>query len=75
MTAFLVDADTPGFEVTPPKQKMGLRTVPMADLTLSDCFVPEANRLGQEGAGASISGSCLEVERCCILEADAEEYP
>lgn len=46
---------------------MGLRTVPMSDFTLTDCFVPESRRLGPEGAGASISNSSLEVERCCIL--------
>ena len=67
VTAFLVDASASGFEFGPVRDKMGLRTVPMCDLTLNDCFVPEAGRLGPEGAGLSISNSCLEIERCCIL--------
>ena len=67
VTAFLVDADCDGFEFGPVRNKMGLRTVPMCDLTLTDCFVPEGNRLGPEGAGVSISNSSLELERCCIL--------
>ena len=67
ITAFLVDAASTGFEVSPVQDKMGLRTVPMSDITLTDCFVPVENRLGPEGAGVSISSSCLELERCCIL--------
>lgn len=46
---------------------MGLRTVPMGDLEFAECFVPESARLGSEGAGASISGTALGVERCFIL--------
>jgi alkylation response protein AidB-like acyl-CoA dehydrogenase len=46
---------------------MGLRTAPMSDLYFEDCFVPEENRLGPEGAGVSLSTSSLEWERCCIL--------
>lgn len=67
VTAFLVDAAAGGLTVTPTREKMGLRTVPMADIRLDDCFVPEANRLGPEGAGLSLSTSFLEYERCCIL--------
>jgi alkylation response protein AidB-like acyl-CoA dehydrogenase len=67
ITAFLVERDTPGFESSPCREKMGLRTVPIGELTFRDCFVPETNRLGPEGAGASISTHSLEIERCCIL--------
>ncbi len=67
LTAFLVDTAAEGCEVGPVRDKMGLRTVPMGDLIFTDCFVPEENRLGPEGAGASISGSSLGVERCLIL--------
>ncbi|MDJ0954058.1 MAG: acyl-CoA dehydrogenase family protein [Acidimicrobiia bacterium] len=67
LTAFLVDTASEGCEVGPVRDKMGLRTVPMGDLIFTDCFVPEENRLGPEGAGASISGSSLGVERCLIL--------
>ena len=50
-----------------PRDKMGLRTVPMGDIEMVDCFVPEGNRLGPEGAGASMSGSSLNIERTFIL--------
>jgi alkylation response protein AidB-like acyl-CoA dehydrogenase len=67
ITAFVVERDTPGFRAGAVQEKMGLRTVPIGDLTLEECFVPESNRIGPEGAGVSISNHSLEVERCCIL--------
>ncbi len=67
ISVFLVDKDTPGYRTTPPWEKMGLRSVPLSDVILEDCFVSEANRLGKEGAGVSISQSSLEWERCFIL--------
>ena len=67
VTAFIVEKGMAGFDVGPTQDKMGLRTVPMGELTFADCVVPAANRLGPEGAGVSISSSSLEWERCCIL--------
>ena len=63
----LVETDRKGCDTTVVREKMGLRTVPMGDVVLSDCFVPEANRLGPEGAGASISSGSLAVERSFLL--------
>jgi alkylation response protein AidB-like acyl-CoA dehydrogenase len=67
ISAFLIEKGTPGFEAGPSLPKMGLRTVPFGQLTFQDCFIPEENRLGPEGAGTSISNHSLEYERCCIL--------
>jgi alkylation response protein AidB-like acyl-CoA dehydrogenase len=67
VTAFLVDKGTPGFKVSRGIEKMGLRTSPMGELILEDCFVPSGNLLGQEGAGSSIFNSSMEWERSCIL--------
>lgn len=67
VTAFLVENGTRGFSVGRDIDKMGLRTAPMAELILQDCLVPEQNRLGPEGAGASIFNSSMEWERSCIL--------
>jgi alkylation response protein AidB-like acyl-CoA dehydrogenase len=67
ITAFLVDRDSAGFSASPVREKMGLRTVPIGELEFKDCFVPQENRLGEEGAGVSLSHSSLEWERCCIL--------
>lgn len=67
VTAFLVDAHAEGVTRSPVREKMGLRTVPMGDVVFDRCFVPDAQRLGPEGAGVSLSTSFLEYERCCIL--------
>jgi hypothetical protein len=67
ITAFLVETGTPGFRISRSIEKMGLRTSPMGELILEDCFVPEANRVGPEGAGARIFGNSMEWERACIL--------
>ncbi|MFC4119039.1 acyl-CoA dehydrogenase family protein [Nonomuraea zeae] len=42
---FVVERGTPGFTATKIENKMALRTVQNADIALSDCRVPEANRL------------------------------
>ena len=67
ITAFLVESGTDGFRTGPVCEKMGLRTVPMADCLFEDCFVAEKNRLGAEGSGFSLATNSLEWERCCIL--------
>lgn len=67
ITAFLVERGTPGLTVTRRLEKMGLRTSPMAEITLDDCTIPAANRLGREGRGVTIFESSMEWERGCIL--------
>ena len=67
VTAFLIEKGTPGFSAGKQIEKMGLRTSPMGELLLQDCFVPDTARLGHEGAGATIFNSSMEWERACIL--------
>lgn len=67
LTAFLVPRDTPGVTFGKPIPKMGLRTSPMGEVVFEDCFVPEAARLGPEGAGMRIFNSAMEWERACIF--------
>lgn len=67
MTAFLVEKGSPGFVAKPMQEKMGMRTVPIGEFELNNCFVTEANRLGKTGAGFSIMNHSLEYDRCCIL--------
>ncbi len=67
VTGFIVEKDTPGFRVSKKIGKMGLKTSPMAELIFEDCRIPVANRLGREGAGASIFSDSMEWERSCIL--------
>jgi len=67
ISAFLVEAGTPGFTVRRSLEKMGLRTSPMGEIVLSDCLVPAASRLGPEGAGMAIFNSSMAWERSCIM--------
>lgn len=67
VSAFVVELDSDGVTVGPNREKMGLRTVPFGDIRFTDCLVPEAHRIGPEGAGVSLSTSFLEWERCSIL--------
>lgn len=67
IAVFLVDKDTPGYSVSRDIEKMGLRTSPMGEIVLQNCFVPEEQRLGAEGVGTSVFNSSMEWERSCIL--------
>ncbi|MEH6404143.1 MAG: acyl-CoA dehydrogenase family protein [Sneathiella sp.] len=51
---FIIDRDTPGFDVGKKEDKMGARGVPSNALFLSDVYVPESARLGPEGKGFKI---------------------
>jgi butyryl-CoA dehydrogenase len=66
ITAFLVEPDFPGFRVARYEDKMGLRTSRSAELALTDCEVPEANRLGDEGQGLKIALEGLDGGRVGI---------
>ncbi|MGQ0603043.1 MAG: acyl-CoA dehydrogenase family protein [Anaerolineales bacterium] len=67
LSLFIVDRGTPGFEQSLATEKLGLRTVPMGNLSFNDCVVPTGNLIGREGAGASIFNGSQEWERACIL--------
>jgi alkylation response protein AidB-like acyl-CoA dehydrogenase len=70
VTAFLVDADAKGISVGKPIEKMGLKTSPMADVILDECFVPTEQRLGREGRAAGIFNDSMEWERGCLLASE-----
>ncbi len=67
LSAFLVDAGTPGIQVSGGFEKMGLRTSPLGEIALQDCAVPQESRLGPEGAGMAIFNSSMEWERSCLF--------
>jgi alkylation response protein AidB-like acyl-CoA dehydrogenase len=67
LSAFLVDAGTPGLAISSGFEKMGLRTSPMGEIALTDCVVPASSRLGPEGAGMAIFNSSMEWERSCLF--------
>ncbi|MGH7355812.1 MAG: acyl-CoA dehydrogenase family protein [Candidatus Rokuibacteriota bacterium] len=63
VTAFLVEKGTPGFEVGKKERKMGIRASPTVALHFTDCAIPAAQRLGEEGQGFPIAMSTLDVTR------------
>lgn len=67
ITAFLIDADTPGISVGNPLSKMGLRTSPMSEVFLEGCEVSDDSVLGQPGGGMVVFNSSMTWERSCIL--------
>jgi alkylation response protein AidB-like acyl-CoA dehydrogenase len=67
VTGFVIERGQDGFTTTETQPKMGLRTTPIGDIILNDCFVPESNRLGAEGAGVAVFNKAMESERSYIL--------
>src|SRR5947208_541402 len=55
ISAFLVEADTPGFEVARVEPKMGIRGSTTGELVFDGARVPAANLLGEEGEGFRIA--------------------
>ena len=55
ISAFIVDADSPGLAVGKKENKMGQRASNTAQVHLEDCVIPAANLLGREGDGFKIA--------------------
>lgn len=51
ITSFIIEKGTEGFEVGPNEAKMGGGGTTTSSLILTDCFLPDENRLGEEGKG------------------------
>jgi alkylation response protein AidB-like acyl-CoA dehydrogenase len=51
VSAFVLDASTPGLTFGEPMRKMGQRAIVCREVFLADVFVPETQRLGAEGHG------------------------
>jgi alkylation response protein AidB-like acyl-CoA dehydrogenase len=63
ISAFLVESDTPGFEVARLEPKMGISGSTTGELTFDDCSVPAASLLGEEGEGFKIAMRILDRSR------------
>ena len=63
ISAFVVEADTPGFEVARLEPKMGISGSTTGELAFDDCRVPAANLLGAEGEGFKIAMRILDRSR------------
>jgi alkylation response protein AidB-like acyl-CoA dehydrogenase len=51
ISAFIVEADAPGFSIGRMEEKMGLHASNTGELIFDDCRVPAGNLLGAEGEG------------------------
>lgn len=63
ITAFLIEPGMPGFTVGKKERKMGIRASSTVALHFSDCPVPVAHRLGEEGEGFRIAMRTLDLTR------------
>lgn len=66
LSAFLVERSYPGVSVSPPFEKMGMRSSPTGEVIFEDVEVPMENRIGEEGTGALQMLRNLEVERITL---------
>ena len=51
ITAFIFEKGMKGFSPSKKENKLGLRASETASVVFEDCFVPDENRLGEEGQG------------------------
>ncbi len=51
ISAFIVEADTPGFSIGRMEEKMGLHASNTGELLFDECRIPGENLLGEEGEG------------------------
>jgi alkylation response protein AidB-like acyl-CoA dehydrogenase len=63
ISAFVVEADTPGFEVARLEPKMGISGSTTGELVFDGCRVPAENLLGEEGEGFKIAMRILDRSR------------
>jgi alkylation response protein AidB-like acyl-CoA dehydrogenase len=63
ISAFVVEAEAPGFQVTRLEPKMGIAGSTTGELAFDGCRIPAANLLGAEGEGFRIAMRVLDRSR------------
>jgi len=66
ISAFIVEKDYDGYQITHEEDKMGIRTSGTAEITLEDVKVPKENLLGKVGDGFKIAMATLDGGRIGI---------
>ena len=66
ISAFLVDAGTPGFTIGTLETKMGIRGSHQCEYVFEDCHIPKTNLIGKEGMGFKIAMAGLDHGRVGI---------
>lgn len=59
ISAFLIDTNTPGYQAEVILHKLGMPTAGTCTVSYTDCEVPRANLLGEEGHGMKVAYSAL----------------
>lgn len=67
ISAFIVDAGTPGFEIAERIQVIAPH--PLARLMFKDCRIPASKRLGEAGQGFKVAMATLDVFRTSVAAA------
>jgi alkylation response protein AidB-like acyl-CoA dehydrogenase len=63
ISAFIVEADAPGFEVGRIEPKMGIKGSTTGEVFFNECRVSAANRIGEEGEGFRVAMRVLDRSR------------
>jgi len=66
ITCFLIDRDTPGFEIRPGYNSVSHRGYNNCILNFDDCRVPDAQILGEEGKGFEVANDWLYATRITV---------
>jgi len=66
ISAFVVEADRPGFMRGKKEPKLGIRASATSEIVFEDCCVPVENRIGEEGEGFKIAMAVLDAGRIGI---------
>lgn len=66
VSAFIVEADTPGYRIGKLEKKLGIRSSSTAEIILEDCVIPKENLLGDLNKGFKVSMVTLDGGRLGI---------
>lgn len=66
ISAFIIEADTPGFDLGKKEDKMGIHASETRELIFRNCRIPKENLLGKEGQGFKIAMGTLDGGRIGI---------